>query len=252
MKLIFCPHGQSDKGYHSSLLSPYARQDIVLLYGNLMKEMLIDLNLWDKIGHKVVVGNFRQLYYQKNRERLLKIAHTEIFSKLNRAHPTLLFAPTWNDDERSTTFFEWGEKLVNDLPATWNLVIKLHPNLAQHDPVLYYRLPFIEKKHPNLLIVEDFPPIYPLLEIADVYLGDYSSIGYDFLFFQKPMFFLQKPHLAKARLHTCGRVLNPSEHLFKSIESYLPKAYKFKEMQKRLYQHAFACAALDFEELYRT
>lgn len=241
MKLIFCPHGQSEKGYNSSFLAPYASQEFVLLYGSLMKEILTDLNLWDQIRHRAIVGNFRNLYYQKNRERLLKTAHEEIFSKLNAANRTLLFAPTWNDYEQSGTFFEFGERLLRELPSDWNLLIKLHPDLAQHDPVLFYRLSLIEEKRPNFLVIEEFPPVYPILERVDAYLGDYSSIGYDLLSFQKPMFFLQKPHLQKMRLHTCGRVLDPSEHLFKSIERHLPEAHQFKEAQTMLYQRAFTC-----------
>ena len=37
MRLVFCPHGQSDKGYAAPLLSLYSTQDLVLLYGELLK-----------------------------------------------------------------------------------------------------------------------------------------------------------------------------------------------------------------------
>ncbi len=239
MKLLFCPHGQSDKGYNSSFLAPYAWQEGVLLYGDLMKEMLIDLKLWNRGCRVATVGNFRRRYYEKHRERLLRMAREEIFSKLNLANRTLFFAPTWNDYERSGTFFEYGERLLRELPSEWNLVIKVHPDVVQHDPVLYYRLSLMEEKRANFLLIEDFPPIYPILEIVDVYLGDYSSIGYDFLAFQKPMFFLQKPHLVGARLHTCGPVLDPSTPLFPSIEKLLPQAHEFREAQESLYRRAF-------------
>lgn len=239
LQLIFCPHGQSDKGYNSSFLAPYARQEVVLLYGNLMKEMLIDLQIWDKIPRSLVVGNFRRLYYEKHRERMSELAEVEIFSRLTRKNRTLFYAPTWNDFEQSGTFFEFGERLFQELPSDWNLLIKIHPDLAQHDPVLYYRLSLFEKKRSNFLLIEEFPPIYPLLEQVDVYLGDYSSIGYDFLSFQKPMFFLQKPHLAKARLHACGKILDTSENLFVSIERELSKPAEYKEAQKELYRQAF-------------
>lgn len=241
MRLIFCPHGQSDKGYNSSFLAPYAYQETVLLYGNLMKEMLIDLLLWDTIPNHAFIGNFRYRYYLKNRERLLKTTHAEIFSRMNISNPTLLFAPTWNDYEGSGTFFEFAERLLNELPSDWNLVIKVHPDLAYHDPALFYRLSFIEEKRPNFMFVDNFPLIYPILELIDVYLGDYSSIGYDFLVFQKPMFFLEKPHLRNAKLHGCGIVLDPTENFYKSIERHLSKPHQFKDAQKALYQRAFAC-----------
>lgn len=240
MVFVFCPHGQSDKGYHSSSLAPYAEQEAVLLYGSLMREMLMDLQIWDKIEKSAVVGNFRRRYYETHRERLLKLADGELFSRLHRGKRTLLYAPTWSDLEQSGTFFEYGEHLLKRLPSDWNLLIKVHPNLVQNDPVLYYRLRLIEEKRPNFLLVEDFPPIYPILERVDVYLGDYSSIGYDFLAFQKPMFFFQRPHLSRPRLHACGRVLDPSEDLYKAMETDLSE---FGEARKELYQKAFAPVA---------
>ncbi len=237
MKFIFCPHGQSDKGYHSSFLSPYAQQEAVLLYGSLLKEMLVDLQIWDKIPRSAVVGNYRRRYYEDNRERLLKLADDEVFSRLRPGQRTLLYAPTWNDLERSGTFFEQGKRLLEAVPSDWNLLIKVHPDLAQLDPVLYYRLSLFEEKRSNFLLIEEFPPIYPLLERADVYLGDYSSIGYDFLAFQKPMFFLQKPHLERPRLHFCGRALDSVDDLFKMVEG---DVNSFQEAQKELYGKAFA------------
>ena len=250
MKFIFCPHGQSDKGYQSNTLDRYAVQEIVLLYGSLMKEMLIDLSLWESIPKSIVVGNFRRLYYQKNRERLLKVAKDEIFSKLNPANRTLLYAPTWNDEMQSGTFFEFGEQLFKELPSHWNLIIKLHPDIEQREPVLFHRLSLIEERRENFLVVTDFPLVYPILEMVDVYLGDYSSIGYDFLSFQKPMFFLQKPHLLQAKLHTCGHVLDRSNPIFPSIEEKISQDASLQKTRKRLYEQAFT-PVHDFEGVYQ-
>src|SRR6185436_3813318 len=73
LRFIFCPHGQSDKGYHSRFLAPYALQESVLLYGELMKQMLQELGLWSHIPRTAMVGNFRRLYYNHHRERLLHL-----------------------------------------------------------------------------------------------------------------------------------------------------------------------------------
>ncbi len=47
-------------------------------------------------------------------------------------------------------------------------------------------------KHKNVVLIEDFPLVYPLLAATDIYLGDVSSIGYDFLMFNRPMFLSNK------------------------------------------------------------
>lgn len=240
MRLIFCPHGQSDKGYQSASLAPYGWQETVLIYGSLLKEMLQALGLWDRIPQSFIVGNFRYRYFQVHRERLLQIARKEIFAKLQKANPTLLFAPTWNDAESSGTFFEYAERLSQELPSHWNLIVKVHPEIAEKEPALYYRLSLADQNRSNFFLLEDFPPIYPLLEMSDVYLGDYSSIGYDFLVFQKPMFFFQKKHLTHSLLHTCGQILDPNQSLFGAMEKGIQKASLYQERQKALWERAFA------------
>lgn len=240
MRFIFCPHGQSDKGYQSNCLEPYAFQETVLLYGSLMQKMLTDLHLFDSIRKTIFVGNFRRSYYRMHRDRLLAVARKEIFSKLNSTNRTLLYAPTWKDAEQSGTLFEFGDRLLKELPSDWNLIIKLHPDVEQREPVLFYRLSLIEEKRPNFLVLTDFPLVYPILEMVDAYLGDYSSVGYDFLSFQKPMFFLKKPHLVQATLHECGQVLDPCRPLFQSIEQGIVHDPLFHERRNQLYQQAFA------------
>jgi hypothetical protein len=236
MRLIFCPHGQSDKGYSAPLLAPYALQDIVLLYGDLLKEMLIDLNVWDSIQAHATIGNYRLHYFQKHKKRLLAFAQEEVFSKLNSDNKTLLYAPTWRDADHSSTFFEFCEKIIRELPEDWNLILKIHPLLEKRDPALFYRLTIFEEKRQNFAFVHTFPLIYPLLEKVDAYLGDYSSVGYDILAFQKPMFFLPNPHLPPARLHSCGKILFPEENIFKAME----KVEDLMLAQSALYAKAFA------------
>jgi len=234
MRLIFCPHGQSDKGYGAPLLAPYALQDVVLLYGDLLKEMLQELNIWDSIQAYATIGNYRLHYFQKHKERLRALAEKEVFSKLTRTNKTLLYAPTWRDADQSTTFFDSVKNIIDALPAHWNLLLKIHPLLEKRDPTLYYRLAILEEKKSNFLLLNDFPLVYPILEKIDAYLGDYSSIGYDVLPFQKPMFFLQNPKLPPARLHSCG--IKVEQNIFKEIET----AESFKEAQSALCLRAFA------------
>ena len=240
MQLMFCPHGQSDKGYKSPLLECYKFQDIVLLYGQLLQDMLIELNIWDGTKPHIQVGNYRLEYHQLHKERETDLAHQYVFSKLNPANQTLLYAPTWNDADGATSFFLHAEQLIRELPSHWNLIIKLHPLLPERDPALFFRILALEENRPNFIVVHQFPLIYAILEKINAYLGDYSSIGYDVLFFRIPMFFWKIPHLPTARLHACGQILDPTKNTWDQIESGITKGGEFISQQRALYQYAFS------------
>lgn len=237
MDLIFCPHGQSDKGFSSPLLAPYAQQDIVLLYGDLQIEMLKRLKIWPAINAHAIVGDYRRSHYRKYKTFYDATADLEIFSRLPPRRPTLLYAPTWQDADRSTSFFDWGESLCSQLPADWNLIVKVHPLLEQRDPARYFAALKFFDKLPNALLVAQFPPVHPILERVDAYLGDFSSVGYDFLFRGRPMFFFSAPQLPLGPLHSCGTQLNPNAPIFPFIEKYLD--LDFSKKQERLYRSAF-------------
>src|SRR5262249_6986300 len=109
---IFCPHGQSDKGYDSPILAPYAVQEAVLLYGDLMETMLDELDLLKQIPKRAKIGNFRWVYYQKEKKRLEALAQEKVFGRLERQNRPLLYAPTWRDKDGATSFFDGGQKLI--------------------------------------------------------------------------------------------------------------------------------------------
>lgn len=232
MRLVFCPHGQSDKGFQAPLLAPYALQDAVLLYGNLMIEMLKELGVWSSISQYEVVGNYRLKFYQKHRLFYDRLVSEEI--PLERSRMTLLYAPTWRDADDSTSYFKYGAELLSQLPSSWNLIIKPHPLLELRDPSYFYAIQALATKRENVIWLDEFPLVYPLLSIADAYLGDASSVGYDFLFFQKPLYFF--PTRYKGRLQDCGQIIDPSRNFFSQIDL----SDRFKDEQKKLYSFAFS------------
>jgi hypothetical protein len=229
MRLVFCPHGQSDKGFQAPLLAPYGFQDRVLLYGDLLIEMLKKLAIWPHISRYAVVGNYRLPYYRKHRSFYESLVEKEV--PLDKAKKTLLYAPTWKDADGATSFFQYGKRLIDELPSGWNLIVKVHPLLEKRDPAHFYRVAALVDKKPNAFLVSAFPPVYPLLARADLYLGDASSVGYDFLHFERPLYFFPTDHPGK--LHTTGKTLDPDKNFYAQMDAP-PNA-----LGKKLYAHAF-------------
>jgi CDP-glycerol glycerophosphotransferase (TagB/SpsB family) len=120
------------------------------------------------------IGNYRYAYYQKHRtfyDHLLP----------PKTRKTFLYAPTWQDAEALSSFPYVWEELLNP-PEGIELLVKLHPNLYEQFPDEIVEL----RKH--LKLIENFPPIYPLLARTDLLIGDHSSINDDFLIFNSPTF----------------------------------------------------------------
>jgi UDP-N-acetylglucosamine 2-epimerase len=234
IRICFCPHGNSDKGHLAKTLP---KQDIAFVYGNQMKDFF--LKKGGEYNALITTGNYRFLYYRKNQSFYDKWADTEVFSKLDSKRKTLLYAPTWNDGENLTTLFAEGERIIKELTQKFNVIIKLHPLLEEHHPAEIAYLISLYEKTPHLLILQDFPPIYPLLARTSAYIGDFSSIGYDFLLFDRPLFFLN-PSNTTPLLHKSGMTIPPNTNTCHFIEAkWHENQNQFQAIRRKTYQYAF-------------
>ncbi len=232
---VWCPHGNSDKGHASYFMEELSKEKRAFVYGKRMVDFLKEKEVYGQLEDVKVLGNYRYQYFLDHSSFYKEIVQEEILSKLPHGNKTLLYAPTWNDAESSSSFETALDPLLKGLPGNWNLIVKPHPNLAID----------IEVKGENVLILDDFPPIYPLLNVVDAYLGDMSSIGYDFLTFRKPMFFLNPnkrcPEKDKGLYLTrCGTLI-PSKD-FDKIFSIIKKSKptSFIKAQEEVYNATFA------------
>lgn len=234
----FAPHGNSDKGHLKPMLQNLMHQDLCFLYGEHMVDRLSLQNI--KAPPHLFTGNYR-LHYYLNKKKFFD----SLIPTFNNSNPTILYAPSWNDEEGGTSFFNQVKKLIQSLPSSFNLIIKTHPLLEEMDPGLFYAsLPEVQKQ--NLLLLSDFPAIFPLLNAADIYLGDASSIGYDFLYFQKPMFFfnpyenLSEDHPALLLYQAGVTIPNDEKKPFEYLKNHLHLFdEQKKEKQKELWEFAF-------------
>ena len=175
LRVIYSPHGNSDK---ENLHQGATEKDIEFIYGPQMRRDAISKNL-------VETGNLRLFFYKKYKSHFDSLAKPFFFSEKK----SVLYAPTWKSVMTETSFFEETDAIVKQFADSFHLLVKPHPRLEENNPGKYYHL--LEKYKDKVQFILDFPTIYPLLEKTDIYLGDYSSIGYDFLYYNRPLFFLR-------------------------------------------------------------
>lgn len=222
------PHGNSDKGWKIPFFESLHRET-VLVYGQRMIDSISKNNVFPQV---IRIGNFRLQYWLKHLSFYKQILFKEI--PLVRDRKTYLYAPTWDDWEENGTFWEGFSSLTAHLPDEYNLIVKIHPNTQRKFAPEIEQLIGRCAKRRNICILSEFPPVYPLLNIADVYIGDMSSIGYDFLYWKRPMYFLKETE-PPPFLHCCGTFVSSS----KIGSIFHREDPDFKEIQAKVYTDTF-------------
>lgn len=205
IKTIWCPHGNSDKGRHSPLMEALHEEELLLTYGPRIESFIREKRVSAPF-HRI--GNYRLAYYEKYRN----FYDTLLPPKEKK---TYLYAPTWQDGEKSSSFPHVWKQLLHP-PEDIELLIKLHPHLYEQYPKE------IEELKDHHTLIEDFPPIYPLLAKTDVLIGDRSSINYDFLVFGRPLYEIDDP---EEDLFQDGKTCStPVEEVFSPYQPLFAKA----------------------------
>ncbi len=186
VRSVMSLHGNPDKYWESYWLEKLNEEDIILAYGPQLVELLKKKGI---VKSPIVTGNYRLQFYKQ---------HEPFFDQMLPFHKekkSLLYAPTWSAPgpisgywEHYSPFLQVYQRVFEELAPHYQLIVKLHPQLIRLMPDEVAR---VREEFPTVYFLNDFPPIYPLLKQVDIYLGDYSSIGYDFLYFDRPLFFLE-------------------------------------------------------------
>lgn len=232
---IYTLHGNSDKWRDIYWIEKLLDEDIVLLYGPQMIDYMHEKGVAKPV---IPCGNYRLAYYKQQAPFLDgKVC-------LPEKEMTILYAPTWASPNRLTEMrsdfsscFEAHRHIFENIPENVQLLVKLHPHMSYQAPDEIER---IKETYPHLWFLDQSPLIYPLLNQVDVYLGDHSSIGYDFLYFNRPLFFLnnRKP----TYLHRCGVSIEEKAFpfVYEIIEESLEKdQQKFAKLREEAYAYAF-------------
>lgn len=240
MRFVFCPHGNSDKGFSLTPDHPHTSQDIAFVYGEQMVDLLGTTGASEQMGALIRTGNYRLPYYERCKSHFDALAHEAVFSHFDRKKKTIFYAPTWANKENDSSFALFLE-MIEQLKSSYNLLIKLHPFIEEDQPALVHQAIAKYENCADIVFLKDFPPIYPLLAKSDIYLGDFSSIGYDFLAFDRPLYFLN-PKGQSVQLHKCGLEIPAQEQKNAAafIQSTLSRnAKEFSKVRKQTYSYAF-------------
>ncbi|MBM3199191.1 MAG: hypothetical protein FJZ58_08100 [Chlamydiae bacterium] len=244
---VWCPHGNSDKGHKVVWMETLNQERALLVYGQRMLYFLQNKGVHLESKHIFMLGNHRKEYYERHKTFYRNLVMQQIKIPLSFTGKVIVYAPTWEDAEDSSSFYRGLPALVDALPEEFYLLVKPHPNLLK-DP-FGKGMRWVERYEgkKNVCFLLDFPSIYSLLGIADLYIGDFSSIGYDALAFSIPMFFLSQgksnPLDPRTYLYRCGVEIEPEEyeHIYDIIRKELPEDQKlFYEIRKSVYQETFA------------
>ena len=256
---IWCPHGNSDKGHIVPCMEALDKEESLLIYGEKMLEFLRSKQVAVERKRVLEVGNYRKRYYEDNKGFYDRLVYETLLYKLPKGKKNILYAPTWEDAEGSSSFYTALPALVDSLPQEYNLLVKPHPNLLLDAAGKGESWISQYEGREGVVFLKEFPPVYPLLALADIYVGDLSSIGYDALAFPLPMFYLSKGKRDRHKdpglyLYQCGVEIGPSDYpnIYKLVkEALVVDVTLFFETRKQVYEYTFAKESASKEQLQR-
>ncbi len=145
---------------------------------------------------------------------------------------TLIYCPTWRKQNISSIeiFLEHPD-VIAQLVEDYNLIVKPHPNIFNPDRQFYdqsivdrlYQLADIDS---NIKLIRS-GNVMPWFAQADLFIGDISAAGYEWLYYNKPMLFLNpQPAVLQASpdvaaityLWQCGEVCENMQDLQPLVE----------------------------------
>jgi CDP-glycerol glycerophosphotransferase (TagB/SpsB family) len=138
----------------------------------------------------------------------------------------ILFAPTWQQDDRHRTIYPFGTSEREFLP-------KLDALCAQHSALCILRTHLnmqtqVAGKYSNIFFqpYDAFPCAEEVLLVSDLLVCDWSSIAFDFLLLDRPTLFLEVPAPFKKGLsldasYRFGAVIDNMDALICALGRYI-------------------------------
>jgi CDP-Glycerol:Poly(glycerophosphate) glycerophosphotransferase len=109
----------------------------------------------------------------------------------DNSKPTVIYCPTWRKgDISSIDIFLRHVDVVDQLHAAYNVIVKPHPNIFSRNRP-FYDQGIVDQleRIPGIQLVRS-GNVMPWFAQADLYIGDVSASGYEWLYFDRPMIFV--------------------------------------------------------------
>lgn len=214
-------HGNPAKFRDDFWIERYANEDVVLFYGSYLQDYFKEKNVWKRLKKTVRIGNVRLAYYQQFRSFFDQRARPFLFE--NQKRRTLFYAPTW-----SYPHFQVTTSLFEEIPEEYQLLVKFHPYTHRLFPE---KIEELKERYSSdqIRFVDEIPLIYPILNQVDLFLGESSSIGFDFLAFDRPLFFFGEG------LKGCGKTIGSDEKIYQVLD----QSDMFSEKRRERYAYVY-------------
>ncbi|MDG2976990.1 CDP-glycerol glycerophosphotransferase family protein [Latilactobacillus curvatus] len=123
----------------------------------------------------------RNDYLAKHKNDYELVANLKAKLQLDTSHKTILYAPTFRDDEPTFKLALDLEQFEAQLGNQYELLIRLHPNVAEQMPDI--------SDYAHVHNVNHYASIEELYLASDVLMTDYSSVFFDYALLEKPIVF---------------------------------------------------------------
>lgn len=194
----------------------YGKKPKMLRFHHGFSDKYQDFSLYDAVLCYKDFPNYRLRFYQEFKKEITETAK-KFLPIQEKANP-LLLALTW-DSPNIEEKLNW----LCQHPYKDRFVFRVHPILAERE-LMHIKL---HAKYNIHLLDHTCPYIYPFLDLHAGILTDRSSIGYDSLYFQKPLFVLDEVPLKKFSCSTFEKWIEACDqnHKFSNFQDEYTKIF---------------------------
>jgi hypothetical protein len=187
--------------------------DVAILYGEKDTQLLKDTlesrrddSIFDKLHFKISLEGESISFYKSGNQRISHYLNTGKPSKtledlgLDPSKKTILYLPTFDRPRHGTAdsslpFFDDLVRSMNN-PREYNYIVKVHPQSFFYNQDYLKKMKELNSELSLNLVLEAFDDTLPYMEISDLAITGRTSAIYDYLYFDKPIIFLD--HLGES------------------------------------------------------
>ncbi|MEZ5315500.1 MAG: CDP-glycerol glycerophosphotransferase family protein [Chlamydiales bacterium] len=216
-------HGNPDKFRQIFWIERYLDEDVILIYGEHLVDYLKQKGIFKRLKKIIRIGNLRYAFYKHHQNFFDRLLHPHFSPDPQKK--TILWAPTWSYPDPCQAFSAY-RSILNQIPEEYQVYVKLHPYTYRLFPDQIVQM---KEEYTKFHFIDEIPLIYPFLNQVDIYLGDESSVAYDFLAFNRPIFFLGKKEVS------WGITVRNPKRLFQELD----RPDHLAEARQKIYHYVF-------------